>query len=216
MSLFLILEARGILSPDKIETLNERIRKVLMNTDPMDIVVHSMAWTATDDRVVMCAASLAHHGLLDSVGDMILMDTDLCKVPAKHLASLVSRMTRINSLSWSNESNLRISNVIGCDMVNLFTSLKCESLRMNRLSLGREETRALVQAMESQLQTVAIYDEVTLDIEALVEYSGQGECREVTLFDDRYRDQMRTWARSKNWQVEIDKYPGFDVYSLCY
>ena len=177
----MILEARGILSPDKIETLNERIRNVLENTDPFG--------TATDDRVVMCTASLAHHSLLDSVSYMRLND-DLCKVPAKHLASLVSRVT----------NNLLISNVTGCDMVNLFTSLKCKSLAMYRLSLGREETRALVQAMEYQLQSVTIFDEVTLDIEALVEYSGQGECRKVTLRDDRYRDQMRTWARTKNWE----------------
>lgn len=186
----MILEARGILSPDKIETLNERIRNVLLNN----------AGTATDDRGVMCAASLAHHRLLDYVGDMRLIDTDLCKVPAKHLASLVSQMTRINCFS---PSNLRISNVIGCDMVNLFTSLKCDCLRMDGLSLGKEETRALVQAMESQLQRVMILHEVTLDIEALVEYSGQGECWMVKLGlldDDRYRDKMRAWARTKNWE----------------
>ena len=187
----MILESRGILSPDKIETLNERIRNVLEDTG-----------TATDDRVVMCAASLAHHSLLDSVSYMRLND-DLCKVPAKHLASLVSRVT----------GDLRIRDVTGCDMVNLFTSLKCKSLGMYRLSLGREETRALVQAMEYQLQSVTIFDEVTLDIEALVEYSGQGECRKVTLRDDRYRDQMRTWARSKNWKVE--EFLRHDVYSLC-
>lgn len=41
----------------------------------------------------------------------------------------------------------------------------------------------------------------------LTEYSGQGECREVDLWNDtadRYREELRTWARSKNWKVSRD------------
>jgi len=47
--------------------------------------------------------------------------------------------------------------------------------------------------------------EVTLDIEALTQCSGQGMCREVQLCidtADRYRDEMETWAKSRNWRLE--------------
>ena len=40
-------------------------------------------------------------------------------------------------------------------------------------------------------------DETTLDIEALVKYSGQGRCNIATLA--RYSKELRTWARSRNW-----------------
>ena len=46
-------------------------------------------------------------------------------------------------------------------------------------------------------------DEVTLDIEALVEYSGEGVCKEIELNNStmvRYIEELRTWARSKNWE----------------
>ena len=45
-------------------------------------------------------------------------------------------------------------------------------------------------------------------MEALAEYSGQGLCSEVSLWGDtaaRYREELRTWARSRNWKVRMDK-----------
>ena len=74
---------------------------------------------------------------------------------------------------------LHISNVSGCDLVSLLTSLKCQELIIHRQTLGREETQALVRAMESDVERVRLNVEVTLDIEALTEYSGQGVCRRV-------------------------------------
>ena len=58
--------------------------------------------------------------------------------------------------------------------------------------------------MESGVEKVWLKVEVTLDIEALTEYSGQGVCRKVELYGDtstRYREEMRTWARRRNWRV---------------
>ena len=84
--------------------------------------------------------------------------------------------------------HLHIRNVKGCDLVSILTSLKCGDLVISNQSLGREETRVLVQAMESRVEKVELgdvvrpRDEVTLDIEALTEYSGQGVCREVQLW----------------------------------
>ena len=69
--------------------------------------------------------------------------------------------------------------------------------------------------MESGVERVRLYGELTLDIEALTKYSGQGRCWEVRL--DRpvkememdtaasYREELRTWARVRNWKVPMDK-----------
>ena len=106
-------------------------------------------------------------------------------------------------------TELHIENVsAGCDLVSLLTSLKCKYLDISSQSLGREETQALVQAMESDMEMVALWDEVTLDMEALAEYSGQGVCWNVTLDEDtadRYRGELVTWARSRNWRIYDDR-----------
>ena len=49
-----------------------------------------------------------------------------------------------------------LSKISGYDLVSLFTSLKCQALEFNRQSLGREETRALVQIMESHVENVVL------------------------------------------------------------
>ena len=127
--------------------------------------------------------------MLDAVKYLDLQG-DLSLVPAHHLASLVSRVTE----------GVTIENVRGCDLVSIFTSLKCDRLVINNQSLGREETGALVQAMESGVRIVilgAMGDrerggEVTLDIGVLTEYNGQGRCSQVIRTDAtaaRYRIQ---------------------------
>ena len=147
-----------------------------------------------------CGASLAHHGLLSSVNRLSLYFIDLSPVPTQHLASLVSCVT----------NHLDIWNVSGCDLTSILTSAKCGFLYIYGQSLGSEETQALVQAMESGVEEVRLTNGVTLDIEALTEYSGQGVCRKVELFldesytADRYREGMRTWARNRNWRVAIN------------
>ena len=147
-------------------------------------------------RVLTCAASLAYYGLLGSVKNMILNNVDLSQVPAQHMASLTSCVTGC----------LHFGNLHNCDLVGLFKSLspKCTRLYIKNQSLGREETQALVQAMESRVELVMLWGESSLDIEALAKYSGQGVCREVRLEDEAatgYREEMRTWTRSTNWRV---------------
>ena len=154
--------------------------------------------------VVSCAVSLAHHRLLGSVKDMGLRNVDLTSVPAEHLASLVS------SVSWS----VYIENVSGCDLVTILDSVKSRWLVIKDQSLGREETQALVQAMESRVEEVVLREGVTLDIRDLGEYSGQGKCRFVGCWGDtadRYREQLRTWAKSRNWTVTQDDFFIFSI-----
>ena len=102
-------------------------------------------------EVIPCAVSLANHNLLSSVYRLDLHDVDLGPVSAQHLASLASRVTVI----------LHIWNVSGFDLVSIFTSLKCRELYITSQSLGREETRALVQVMESGVETVMLWGGVT-------------------------------------------------------
>jgi len=181
-------EAGGILDTNKIERLTERFRKVF---EEGSIYMEKI-------DVLTCGASLANHGLLNSVKDMRLLSVDLSQVPTEVMASLVSCVTR----------SITILNVTGCDMVSLLSSLKCQWLSIEGHSLGREDTRALVRAMESQVETVTLWRGVTLDIEVLVEYSGQGLCRRVGLWVDtaeRYREDLRTWTKRRNWKVAVDK-----------
>jgi len=174
------LEARAILDTATIKRLTERLSYDLGVPDIMK---------------VKCAASLAHHGLLTSVYTLVLRN-DLSPVPAQQLASLVSCVTRC----------LSITNVSGRDLVILLSSLKCEQLDIHSQSLGREETQALVQAMESGVKVVRLSGEVTLDMETLAEYSGQGACRSVWVWRsiaDKYWEDLRTWARGRNWRIEL-------------
>ena len=201
------LEARGILTTEKIESFKERVLNVM--DKQIDIEEHCDA--------LMRAASLAHYGLLGSVKNMTLTDVYLRDIPAKHLASLTSCVTRY----------LHIENVSSCDLVSILTSVKCQ--RLGIYSLGREETKALVQAMESGVEEVELRCEVTLDIEALAEYSGQGVCRRVkilseTLVEERLYQTLKEklgWAHNINWRFEEEEtsnpYPGnysISVYSI--
>ena len=76
------LEAREILDSDKIQKLTDNFRNMFEDYVDRDLVSE-----------LMCAATLAHHGLLGSVKMMALFDVDLSPVPAQHLASLASCVT---------------------------------------------------------------------------------------------------------------------------
>ena len=113
----------------------------------------------------------------------ILRNLNLRGTPTKHMASLVSCVTH----------SLNIDKVQNCDLVSILTSLKCQELSIYRQSLGREETRALVQAMESGVEVITLGRGVTLDMETLAEFSGQKMCKEVALHNDtaaRYKKEL--------------------------
>ena len=145
------------------------------------------------------AARQAHHGLPDSVllMKLWLWDVDLTSVPAAHLASLVSRVM----------GQAYIKNVSGCNLAIILDSVRSKVLSICKISLGSEDTQALVRAMESHVVEVVLYQEVTLDIRVLMEYSGRCICRNVECYGDtapRYRDQLSTWVKSRNWAVTFD------------
>ena len=130
---------------------------------------------------------------------MDLRDVDLTSAPAEHLASL----------AYSVTGYVYIDNVSGCGLVTILDSVNSKELEISNQSLGSEETQALVRAMESRVEQVGLDFKVTLDIRDLMEYNGQGKCREVWCDSDtadRYKEQLRAWATSRNWEVtrEID------------
>ena len=149
--------------------------------------------------MIDCAAGLAYHRLLGSEQVMVLRNVDLASVPTEHLASLASSVTGIVS----------INNLCGCNLVTILESVKSEKLSISSQSLDSEETQALVRSMESGVEWVWLYVGVTLDIRDLMEYSGHGKCREVVCYRardtaDRYREKLRTWDTSKNWEMICD------------
>ena len=185
--MIIILETKGILDPEVIENLARRVK------GKQDDFSSSLP-------VITCAASMAHHGLLGSVENMRLYHVVLTSVPAEHLASLASSVTE----------HVHIENVHGGGLVNFLDGVKSKVLNIEELSLGSEETRSLVQAMESHVEEVELggVRGVTLNIRVLMEYNGLGKCREMR-FDgrwtkDRYREQLKTWVKSRNWRVTRD------------
>ena len=144
---------------------------------------------------ITTAAILAYHGLFGSVEEMLLRDVDLASVPAEHLASLASCVTGLVFLNSAR-----------CDIIPVLKSIKTRELNILDRSLSSEETRALVRAMETRVEVVGLGggEEVSLDIRALTQYSGQGKCRVVKCLyytADRYREEVETWAQRINWQI---------------
>ena len=143
-----------------------------------------------------CAASLAYHGLLGSVNKISLHNVNLTSIPEEHLTSIIS----------SVKAEVDICKVRDCNLVNLLDSIKSRVMRIRSQSLGSEETRALVRAMESRVEFVELDKGVTIDIRILREYSGTGKCDAVCCYDNtarRYRKKLATWATSKNWEARI-------------
>ena len=76
-----------------------------------------------------------------------------------------------------------------------------------------EVTLALVRTMEASLAQVVLWHEVTLDIEALVEYSDQEVFMAVMLWDDA----VRIWpgpSISRKWRVVLSHHPSFQIFYL--
>ena len=141
---------------------------------------------------VTCGASLAHQGLLGSVEILWLDNVNLAPVPDPHLASLISCVT----------GTFIMQNISGCDLVTVLKSGKSRSLDIKYQRLGRDETQALVRALETSVENLYLED-VTLNIKALTKYSGQGRCRLVSCVNSdtvKHRKKLKTWAERKHWE----------------
>ena len=176
------LVARGVLDPTKIQSLAERVKHALVLQRPYP-----------EAELLQCAASLASCGLLGPVDWLCLQDVDLSQVPEEKLISLVSSVTLQLCIG---------QNVTG--WVNLLPHLRCWTLHIKQQTLGREETQALVRAMEVGVKKVELWKGVTLEMEVLFEYSGKGVCHKVDLWSYHNNiEDVRTWAKRRNWGYSI-------------
>ena len=161
-----------------------------------------------DSEDIAEAARLAYDGLLGPLSgwSLTLFRVDLSLVPAAHLASLVSSVT----------SKIYIDKVYG-DLINILDNVKSKEMVISDQNLSKEETRALVQAMETRVHELMLREEVNLDIRTLTDYSGNGKCYEVYSSDssDKYREELRSWAGDRNWNIILDRNDDYFKNTIC-
>ena len=199
-----MLEARGILPTDLIERLLKRVTDGAKRfRDPI-----TQELEASVPEVISCAASLAHHGLLQSLNHLAMIDVDLRKISSQHLISLASCVTDI----------LDITNVRGCDMIALLDSVNCRVLYIDGQNLRTDDTQALVRAMETRVKNVMLGHkrEVTLDIEALTQYNGQGKCWYIMMGlsspSGGREKKLRNWLQLvANWSLKTNPSYAYDL-----
>ena len=84
----------------------------------------------------------------------------------------------------------------------MLSSFQCRGITISNTSLSTADTQQLVAAMDTRVKWVTLCGSVTLDMETLAQYDGEGECDKVTLWMDtteRYRDQVKAWAENMGW-----------------
>ena len=191
-TMLLIAETRGILDTDTITSLVVRVKRMIWN---------GINWSC-DLAGLTSAASLAHQKLFGSVNRLTIRNVDLTSVPDEHLASLISCVTY----------NVYIDNVSGCDLVTFLDSAKSKTLHITRQSLCSQETQALARAMESGVEEVDLNGHgggstMTPDmLHVMTGYNGQGKCKvmKINNIARQYREELKTWAKSRNWTVTND------------
>ena len=163
-------------------TWDERIKIKLRTVNPSEEwgrIIGSRIkkrFTSPSQAEIARAASMAHLGHLGTMKNMYLYDVDLSSIPAGHLSSLASCVTR---------RVVCIGNVSG--LSPLVSSLQCERLWIKQ-ALNTEETEAMVRAMEGGVQRVDLGylggGITTLDIGAFTSYNGAGKCSRVDCLGD--------------------------------
>ena len=113
------------------------------------------------------AALLAQEEYLTSVKYLNIRDMDISDIPSDQmdkLASIVTERVMIDNMTPAS----RVSSILA--------SVQCPWLLLWDMKLIEENTRALVTAMRDRVQRVRLVNDVTLDIEELTRYDGQGCC----------------------------------------
>ena len=119
---------------------------------------------------------------------------DIPRDQMEKLASIVTWRVNINNMTHTDQ------------LGSILASVKCPVLVLYNMDLSDTETRALVTAMRDGVQKVSLYT-VTLDLEELTQYDGQGSCSEVGVWSDlgtRPGERLRGWAADKGWTVGGD------------
>ena len=140
---------------------------------------------------VASAAALARQGFLTSVRSLALVNLDITCVPAEDMAKLVECVTE----------SVYIENLRG-DVTSVFSNINCVVLAIDKMSLSPVDTQALVSAMDTRVDEVHLYKDVTLDLETLTQYDGTGNCgflRTENGFGDVYKVIEWVGKMEMNW-----------------
>ena len=120
-------------------------------------------------QTVQCGAALASQGYIPQVKKLWLHDLDISLVQASDLSSLLKCVT----------GTVCINRVTG-DVAPVISSVQCRLLEIYNTMLSTADTQQLVAAMVTRVEWVNLVD-VTLDMEKLAQYDGEGECGSVML-----------------------------------
>ena len=153
------------------------------------------SWSRPGEAELKRAALLAWEGSLTTVKYMDIKRMSITDIPRDHMEKLASIVTQ----------GVLVINMTHTDQLgSILASVKCPVLGLTVMYLNDTETRALVTAMRDRVQVVELYYEVTLDIEKLTQYNGQGHCSMLDVWDctrTRYGKRLRRWASDKGWRV---------------
>ena len=144
------------------------------------------------------AAQLAQEGYLSSVTYMRISNKNLSEIPSDQLAKLASIVTYYVDID--NYDNITPESQLSTILANV----QCTRLELRNVTLSEENTQALVTAMRERVERVTLDDNITLDIEQLTKYDGQGRCRVLAATMTRHGDRLRRWAANKGWTVTRD------------
>ena len=146
------------------------------------------------------AALLAWEGHLTSVKYMIIKNISITDIPRDYMERLASVVTGLVHIQMMDHTD---------QLGSILANIKCTRLFLCNMELSEAETRALVTAMKDRVQCVRM-GHVTMDIEELTKYDGQGCCSWLQAGRMRigYWERLRRWAADKGWRVTIDVFDG--------
>ena len=150
-----------------------------------------------NEAEIRTAALLASEGHLTAVEYLNIKNIDTTDIPLDQLKKLTSIVT----------SDVILGNVTPSHYLSsIISSVKSQGLWLHNMDLSEADTVNLVIAMMDRVQMVKLGD-VTLDIEELTMYQGDGRCRELHLGGYtrlRYGGRIKKWAADKGWSPTRD------------
>ena len=145
------------------------------------------------------AAQLAQEGYLLKVKHMRIENKNISEISTDNMSKLASILT----------DTVYITNITPVSQLGtILASVQSELLWLGHVSLSEENTQALVTAMRTRVQTVAVWSGLTLDPELLSTYDGQGHCNKLVVMGrnkrEKYGTRLKRWARDRGWTVTKD------------
>ena len=139
------------------------------------------------------ASYLVKAGLLTSLKGMMLKNF---KIIGQQMSEL--KLPRFDTVY--------LDGVYG-DICLLLPQISCDQLCIWRSTLTSNDTKALVNCLNTDVTQLWLGDYLTLDFSSLSQYNGRGQCKYVECRYDsytRYRSPVTTWAHRNGWKEQDD------------